>query len=163
MKVISVDPGYERLGVAILEKSPQTNKDIVLYSTCLRTNKETPFSIRLLELGNAFSEIMFLYRPTHIALETLYLATNKTTAMGVSEVRGMLLFLAAQHGLSVVEFAPSQVKLAVAGYGKATKQDVEKMIRLLVKLPEKQLLDDELDAIAVGITALTHQKIKILS
>src|SRR6185369_17293748 len=94
------------------------------------------------------------HKPDCVALENLYFDTNAKTAMNVSAVRGMLLYVAASHQLPTHEYTPLQVKVATTGYGKSDKAAVGVMVARLVALPKGRRLDDELDAIAVGITCL---------
>lgn len=154
MRVIAVDPGYDRLGVAVLEK--QAGIEMVLYSTCITTNKNDSLSSRLYTLGQAFEKILKNEQPTIAALETLYFNKNTTTALGVAAARGIIIFLAQQYGCVVEEFTPQQIKVATTGYGKSDKTAVITMVKKLVKNVPPTALDDEYDAIATGITCLAH-------
>ena len=97
------------------------------------------------------------YRPDMLAIETLFFSKNKRTALGVAEARGAVLSAAGAAKLRVLEFSPQQVKLAVTGYGGADKGAVARMVPRLIALPLKKRLDDELDAIALGIAALAQK------
>lgn len=152
MRVLAIDPGYDRLGMAVLEGS--ASKPNLLWSTCV----EIPKGERETRLAHVYSNVMNVakeYRPDLFALESLFFSTNKKTALGVAEARGSALSAASHAGLPVREVAPGTVKLAVTGNGRADKKAIAQMIPLLVHLPPKKRLDDELDAIAVGIAALT--------
>lgn len=151
MRIIGIDPGYERLGVALLEKLPG-KKEVILFSACLITQKADLFEDRLHELGVQIEKLIADYSPQALAIENLFLSNNQKTAMRVAEVRGMLLYVAKKHSLSIHEYTPLQVKTAVAGYGKADKKQVEQMIGHLVQLPATPKYDDEYDAIAVALT-----------
>ncbi len=156
MRVLAFDPGYERLGIAVLEKNK--GKEILLYSECVRTAKTLSFPKRLAELGAATETLLKKWKPDCIAIENLYFENNAKTAMNVSAVRGMLLYIAASNNLSAHEYTPLQVKVAVTGYGQANKRTVGiwtlKILGLKSLPAGRQGLDDELDAIAVGITCL---------
>lgn len=152
MKVLAFDPGYERLGAAILEKIG--GKEKLLHSECVHTKKTLSFPERIGILGKAVEGLIDTWQPDCIALENLYFEKNAKTAMNVSAVRGMLLYIAASHGLPVYDYTPLQVKIAVTGYGRGTKADIALMVPKLLTLPARARLDDELDAIAVGITCL---------
>jgi crossover junction endodeoxyribonuclease RuvC len=93
-----------------------------------------------------------------MALENLFISNNQKTAMRVAEVRGMLIYLAKRNNLNVVEMTPLQIKLAVTGNGKSDKDQVTKMVHMLIKLPEKKRLDDEYDAIALGLAYFAFAK-----
>lgn len=152
MKIISIDPGYERVGIAILEKNTKGEKEVVVYSECFKTNKDDNMNIRIFLIGQEISKLIEEYKPEFMVIEKLFFETNQKTAMGVSEIRGVLIYEATRRGLGVYEYTPPQIKLAVTGYGKATKDDVFFMVNKLVEIDEKKRLDDEIDAIAVGIT-----------
>ena len=152
MRVLACDPGYDRLGVAVLEKQLGTER--LLYSACITTNKASALPERLAEMGAAFTALLSEYAPTHVALETLYFSKNVRTAMAVAEARGVLLYLARTAGCEIAEYTPQQVKVATTGHGGSDKRQVAAMLpRLLPGIP-KGALDDEYDAIAVGLTAL---------
>lgn len=152
MKVLAIDPGYDRLGIAVLEGDP--SKPNLLWSDCVTPPKGTAES-RLAVVYASVKDAIDTYSPDMVALETLFFSTNKKTAIGVAEARGAILAAAGQAGIPVSEHAPGSVKLAVTGYGSADKKAVEAMVPKLVALPPKKRLDDELDAIAVGICALS--------
>ncbi len=157
MRVLAFDPGFERLGVAVVEK--QNGKDVLLHSECVRTAASLPFAQRLSELGVAVEALVEMWQPGAVALENVFFENNAKTAMDVAAVRGMLLYIAAQNGLPSYEFTPLQVKVAVTGYGKSDKAAVSMMVQRLVAIPAKKRLDDELDAIAVGLTCLASTRL----
>lgn len=155
MKVIAFDPGYERLGIAVLEK--KDSKDVLLYSECFQTSKDLDHSKRLFALYKRIKEIIEEYRPDIGALETLFFANNQKTALKVAEVRGVILTVCESYGILPHEFTPGAIKIGVTGYGKSDKGAVTKMIPLLIKIDKKIKFDDEYDAIAVGITCLNSR------
>lgn len=152
-RVLSIDPGYERMGVALLEPKGGGNATL-LFSDCLRSTAKLPMSERLSKLGGEITVLIAEWKPTMIALERLYMTNNQKTATSVAEVRGMLLYLAGIHNIPIIEFTPQQIKVATTGYGKSDKAQVEMMVKKLVCVDGKPRLDDEYDAIAVGITAI---------
>ncbi|MDE2071375.1 MAG: crossover junction endodeoxyribonuclease RuvC [Patescibacteria group bacterium] len=156
MRVLAFDPGYERLGVAILEK--QKGKEELLYSQCFRTSKTLPFPQRLKILGQEAEALIKKWKPDAVALEEVYFKNNAKTAMQVAEVRGMLTYIAALHDVPLHQYTPGEVKVATAGSGSADKRAVAAMVARLVVLPARKRLDDELDAIAVGITCLASTR-----
>ncbi len=153
MRVLAFDPGYERLGVAVLEKE-KGKKEQLLHSECVRTKKIFSFSERLAELGAATEALIKKWKPDMVALEEVFFEKNAKTAMQIAEVRGALAYIAASRGLAVHHYTPGEVKIAVTGYGRATKADILLMVPKLLALSPRKRLDDELDAIAVGITCL---------
>ncbi len=156
MKILAIDPGYDRLGVAVMETIDRQEK--LLYSACLTTDKKTTVPERLWELGKQLEDLLTEHQPDQVALETLFFNKNQKTALAVAEARGMIVYLAKKYDCVVREFGPSEVKVAVTGYGSSDKRAVTDMLRRLVKnLPDKAL-DDEYDAIAVAVTALAHHR-----
>ena len=156
MKVLAVDPGYDRLGVAVIEK--QDGKEVLLYSSCIETDKQDDLCDRLFVVGNEFQKLLDEYKPNAVGIETLFFNKNVKTAIGVAQARGIIMYLAKKAKCSVYEYGPQEIKIAVTGYGKSDKNAVIDMVkRLVVNVPEKAL-DDEYDAIAVGITTLAHYR-----
>jgi len=135
-------------------------KEKVLFSSCIRTDKKKPLSERIFFLGKEVAALIESYKPEALATETLYFSANQKTAMGVAEARGVILYEASKAGIPIYEYTPIQIKIAVTGYGKAAKADVLKMTSLLVELPKKKTLDDEIDAIAIGLTCFAREKFK---
>jgi len=156
MRTIAIDPGFGRCGVAIVEKSGATHT--LVYSDCIETDSALPFPARLTAILNECSRLIASYAPQTMALEKLYFSNNQKTAMQVAEVRGALLGLAGMNKLSVFEYTPGEIKSALASSGRADKRQVAKMIHLLVKIEKQIRLDDEYDAIAVGITHLARTR-----
>jgi crossover junction endodeoxyribonuclease RuvC len=155
---MGIDPGFERLGIAIIEKE-KGGKEKLLFSECFKTSKTLEFSERLKLLGDRVSLLIQKYEPRCLGIETLFFETNKTTAMRVAEVRGALLYIATQNDLKICEYSPLQIKSAVTGYGKADKRAVMTMVPKLIKIEgEKKMIDDELDAIAIALTASASEK-----
>ncbi len=157
MRVLAIDPGYGRCGVAVLEKI-NGGKEVLLFSECIETSAKLTFPERLGEIITECAQILKQYSPDAMALEKLFFATNQKTAMHVAEVRGALIGLATQNGLVVSEYTPMQVKSATAGYGGADKKQIAKMIHILIKIDRPIKHDDEYDAIAVGITHLARAR-----
>ena len=152
MIVLGIDPGYERLGIAILEKG---NKPKVLYSDCFKTSKDDEHANRLYQIQSKLEKIIKKYRPNRLGVESLFFTTNQKTAMKVSEARGVVLSTAQKFNLDIKELTPLQIKVAVTGYGKSDKKAMIKMVPKLVEMNKRNgILDDEYDAICAGLTAL---------
>ena len=157
MTIVSIDPGFERVGIAVLTRA--TPKDRVVYSDCFRTSAHEPFPERLHAIGEEFGRVVRTYQPDSCALESLFFNSNQKTALQVAEVRGMLLYETIRHGLTLYEYTPLQIKMALTGYGRSTKQQIMAMVPQLVVLEHQaKRLDDEFDAIAVGITCLASTR-----
>lgn len=156
-RVLGVDPGYERLGVAVVEKNAQ-GKEILLYSDCIRTDKKLPHSERLGIIAKELEHIISEYKPNLLAVETLFFENNQKSVMYVAEARGVIIVSGASRGIPVCEYSPLQVKVATTGDGRADKKQIIRMIPLLIKLTKAKMLDDEYDAIAVAITCLASYR-----
>lgn len=152
MKILGIDPGFERLGVAVVEKN-STGKETLSFSECFKTSSTIPFEERLVLIGEEIERVINKYKPEALAIETLFLTTNKKTAMKVAEARGVVMYEAAKAGIKIFEASPPEIKVAVAGHGKADKKQVIKMVKMLVKVEDSKQSDDELDAIAIALTA----------
>ena len=157
MRILAFDPGFERLGVAVVEKV--NGKEVVVHSECIRTSAKNTFAERLAEIGEAVELLIHTWEPTATALENLFFENNAKTAMNVAAVRGMLVYIAASRSLAVYEYTPLQVKIAITGYGKSDKAAVAHMVSRLVSLSSRKRLDDEIDAIAVGLTCLASVRL----
>jgi crossover junction endodeoxyribonuclease RuvC len=161
MRIIAIDPGYDRCGVAVLEKIPK-QKERVVFSTCIQTSKNDEFIVRLHTVADLVRGIVEDYAPQHMVLEKLFFNTNQKTAINVAKVCGSLTEVGIHAGCELFEYTPLQVKSAVGGSGRALKSDVTRMIPLLVSLPplppKAKRLDDEFDAIAIGLTHLASYK-----
>ncbi len=155
-RVLAADPGYDRLGLAILIR--EGGKEKVLVSLCATSTKGLTLSERIAELEVQVSALMDKHEPDAVAFEKIFFNQSTSTALGVAEVRGMLETLAGQRKLPVFQYSPQEVKIAVTGYGKSDKRAVAHMVEKLVVLPQSKRLDDEMDAIAVGIACLSSTR-----
>lgn len=150
MKILGIDPGFERVGISVVEKN--TKKDILLFSECFKTSKKLPFNERLTLIGKEVCGVIKKYRPNALAIETLLFNTNQKTALMVSEARGVIVYEASSANLELFEYTPLQIKNAVTGYGRADKKQIDTMVRQLIDIKKETNSDDEIDAIAVAIT-----------
>lgn len=157
MRVLAFDPGFERLGVAVVEKVG--GKEVVLHSECVRTDASLPFNERLGIVGIAAEALIKKFKPDAMALEEIFFGKNAKTGVQIAEVRGALTYIGKAHGLAVHGYTPSEVKIAITGYGKSDKGAVALMVPKLVSLPVRKRLDDEMDAIAVGLTCLASVRL----
>ena len=153
MKILSIDPGYDRTGVAVLE-CDENSEIKLLYSDCLMTDKKIAFSERLMSIAKNIERIIKKYKPKVCATESLFFNKNQKTAMMVSQIRGMVLYLAAKNKMMFFEYGPLKVKVAVTGYGKSTKDQIIKILPRLISIEKHINYDDEFDAIAIGLTCI---------
>jgi crossover junction endodeoxyribonuclease RuvC len=163
MRILGIDPGYERLGIAVLERNTEATcpsgrrgpqgKEKVIFSECFKTSAKLEFSERLHLIGTEVNKVIGKYKPEVLAIETLFLNTNQKTVMKVAEARGVVIYEASCAGLKIFEASPPQIKIATTGYGKANKEQIKKMVKILVDIDNSKKSDDELDAIAIALTA----------
>ncbi len=155
MKIISIDPGFERIGIAVLEKNQKEN---LLFSECFKTKSSEKHEDRLFKIGQQIDKIIKKYQPEYLVIEKLFFNTNQKTIIGVAEARGVILYQASLNGLKISEFTPLQVKVAVTGYGRSEKKQVENMVSRILKMEPKKTSDDEFDAIALGLTFFAYYR-----
>lgn len=156
MRIISIDPGYERLGIAIIEK--ENSKEELLFSECFKTSPKISHNERLRLIGQEIENVIEKFKPEALSVETLFFKNNQKTGMKVSEARGVILYVASVKGLEVKEFSPMDIKIAVTGYGMSYKDQVIFMVKKLIKIDKEIKYDDEYDAIAVGLTYFATKK-----
>ncbi len=160
MRVLGIDPGYGRCGMAIVERD-QKGKDILIFSQCVETSAQMEFTERLDIIARECARLIEEFEPSQLAIEKLFFNTNQKTAMRVAEVRGALIQSASERSVAVFEYTPMQVKSAVAGSGSADKRQVAAMVRLLMKIEKKIAHDDEYDAIALALTHLAYARTSV--
>lgn len=164
MKIIAVDPGYDRVGIAILERdyAPGSRSgEIWVHSETFTTEKTDDINERLHQVGERVEQLCMEYTVEYIAIETLFFTNNQKTAMAVAQARGIIIYAAQKCGAKVMEFTPLQIKSAVAGNGRADKRAVFDMVKRLIAIPTGKRLDDEYDAIACGLTFFAHYRPKL--
>jgi len=146
MKILGIDPGYDRLGIAIIENSE------LIHSECFSTSSKEDFYNRLKKIGQKINKIICEYSPDIMAIESLFITKNQKTAMHVAEVRGVISYETSLKNIKIYEYSPPQIKVAITGYGGSNKSQIIKMIPLLLKIKINKEFDDEYDAIAVALT-----------
>ncbi len=154
MRILGIDPGYDRLGIAVIDNG------ILVHSECFTTSPKDDFHIRLREIGLRIRVVIEEFKPEAMALESLFVTKNQKTAMKVAEARGVISYEAILKDIPLFEYSPPQIKLAVTGHGGSDKTQIIKMIPLLLKTKLKKALDDEYDAIAVALTCDAHESHK---
>lgn len=151
MKILGIDPGYDRLGIAVIEKDAK-GKENLLYSGCLQTSAKNDIYTRFGLIGAEVARIISEYKPEALALETLFITKNQKTAMRVAEARGIIIYEAVQAKIPIFEYSPMQIKSAITSDGRSDKERIFKMVHILIDIPDKKTVDDEYDAIAVALT-----------
>jgi crossover junction endodeoxyribonuclease RuvC len=150
MIVIGIDPGLARMGFGVLEVNHGEIR-AVCYGCVETSAKEPCTSKRLVKIYNEVETLFEKYRPAHLSLEKLFFSRNITSALGVSEVRGIILLAAEQRNIPVTEYTPNQVKQAITGSGRADKRQMQEMIKRLLRLSEIPAPDDAADALSIAL------------
>ncbi len=149
MIIIGIDPGYAIVGYGVL--SYRNSKFTTLEYGAITTPAGMPFERRLEVIYDGMQELLQRHQPEALSIEQLFFTTNQKTAIAVAEARGVILLAAQKAGVEVFEYTPLQVKQAVVGYGKAIKQQVMEMTRILLGLEKVPKPDDTADALAIAI------------
>jgi len=147
--VLGIDPGTAALGYGIVESSRGRLREVD--HGCLVTSPDTALPERLLAIHALVDELIALHSPRIVAIERLFFSKNVQTAFAVGQARGVVLLAAAQHRVPVVEATPNEVKSAIAGYGAADKEQVQRMVQLVLGMAELPRPDDAADALAIAV------------
>jgi crossover junction endodeoxyribonuclease RuvC len=149
MRILGIDPGTGILGFGVIEV--EGDKKMLVDAGVIRTPAKQADSDRLSTIYDELHQIISVCKPTIMAVEKLYFAQNVTTAMSVSQARGVVLLCGKQHKLELYEYTPLQIKQALTGYGRADKKQMQEMVRMHLKLKEIPKPDDAADALATAI------------
>lgn len=157
MKILGIDPGLGRTGYALLEQSGNniSLKEVGVITT---TIGDAEFK-RLLEIKHDLDQLIKKFKPDAACVESLFFAANVKTAMMVSQARGVILVICADHKLKIIEVTPLQVKIAATGYGKADKRQVHRMMQTVLKLKKIPKPDDAADAVAIAWAGIGRIKL----
>jgi len=161
MLVIGIDPGTAITGYGLVREGEDGSLALVDYGAIV-TPSDQPMYLRLLELYRRLKELLLLHQPDSGAVEKLFFARNVRTALTVGQARGVVLLALAETKVSLGEYTPLEVKQAVAGYGKADKNQVQQMVRALLGLAEVPYPDDAADALAIAICHVHSARLRAL-
>lgn len=150
MRILGIDPGTGILGFGVIDTKPG-GKAVLVDGGVIRTPVKQPDSERLHTIYDELTEIIQQHKPTVMSVEKLFFSQNVTTAMSVSQARGVVLLCGIQNNLELFEYTPQQIKQALTGYGKADKKQIQEMVRVILKLNEVPKPDDCADALAAAI------------
>ena len=160
MRTLGIDPGTATTGFGVVD---EINKKLSLVDYgCIKTSADLDMPSRLNIISEQMKELIDKYKPENVAVEQLFFTTNAKTAIKVGEARGVILLTASQAGVKVSEYTPLQVKMALTGYGKADKKQVQYMVKSVLKCKEIPKPDDAADAVAIAICHLNSRAIKEL-
>ena len=155
MFVLGIDPGLSRCGYGCVEAGgPGSRRNRAVAMGVLTTPPSTPLPDRLAQLDRDLRALLADLRPNAVAVERLFFQVNARTAMSVGQASGLVLAAAAGAGAEVAQYTPNEVKQAVAGYGAAPKEQVQRMVQALLELPERPRPPDAADALALALCHL---------
>ena len=149
MRILGIDPGFAITGYSIIDYNG--NKFNLIESGGIKTEAKTSFPLRLTKIYDDINMIINLYRPDAISVEELFFNQNTKTAINVAQARGVILTVGCKCNIPTYEYTPLQVKQAVAGYGRADKLQVQKMVKTILNIESLPKLDDITDSMAIGI------------
>lgn len=150
MLLLGVDPGIGTTGFGVIEQKT-LNSYTFIECGVIKTPPNTPLAGRLLQLSNDFGALLDRIKPEAVAIEQLFFGRNVTTAFTVGQARGVMLLELARRGHEFGEYTPLQIKMSVAGYGRATKTQVQQMVVRLLNLNKVPRPDDAADALAIAL------------
>lgn len=149
-RIVGIDPGIARMGFGVIDSNGSQSQPVAF--GCIQTLPDLSVEQRLLQIYEQILEVIQTHQPDVLAVEQLFFNRNTTTAFTVGQARGVALLAGAICHLKCVEYTPMQIKLAVVGYGKAEKAQVQEMVRVLLHLRDRPKPDDTADALAVALT-----------
>jgi crossover junction endodeoxyribonuclease RuvC len=149
--VLGIDPGTAALGYGIVEATRGRVREVD--HGCLVTSPDLSLPERLLAIHTLVDDLIALHQPQIVAVERLFFSKNVQTAFAVGQARGVVLLAAAEHEVPVREATPNEVKSAIAGYGAADKEQVQRMVQMVLAMPERPRPDDAADALAIAVWA----------
>jgi crossover junction endodeoxyribonuclease RuvC len=158
MLTLGIDPGTATTGYGLVRQDGK-QLEHVSYGCILTASDEAP-QARLGIIYKQLKALIVKYSPDVVAVERLFFGQNTKTAMAVGQARGIVLLAAAECGIKIAEYTPLEVKLAITGYGKAEKKQIQQMVRVMLRLEDIPKPDDAADALAVAITHLHSYKLK---
>jgi crossover junction endodeoxyribonuclease RuvC len=154
VRVLGIDCGSERTGYGVIEDDGLGHRIVAAGVVC--TSPKSPFEKRLLEIAQWLRRVIGEYAPESAGVEGIFYSANVKTALKLAHVRGVALLVVAEAAMEVAEYSPLEIKMSVAGYGRADKRQVQTMVRSLLRLPEDIESEDACDALAVAICHATH-------
>lgn len=158
MRVLGIDPGSETLGWGIVE-GDSSKYQLVDYGT-IKSNRRDRFSKRLLDIFDGVADIIWKFEPKVLSIEESFYAVNVEVALKLGQVRGIVMLAGEKAGLEIAEYPPRLVKQTIVGYGNAEKQQIQEMVRILLKLNKRPEPHDAADALALAICHLHMSKLK---
>ena len=156
MKILGIDPGIARVGWGVI--TVDKNKTTPIDYGCFETDKDTPEEIRLAEIFDFMTMLIDKHKPDRVSVEKLFFAANAKTASIVGQARGVIILAVGRRKIPLASFTPLEVKMALTGYGRADKTQIQRMVQSMLSLSKVPTPDDTADALAIAITCSVTQK-----
>jgi len=147
--ILGIDPGLADTGFGLIEK--EKSKLRLIDYGCIKTQAKLPPEVRLKQIDKSVNKLIKKYRPDIIGVEKLFFCKNVKTALAVGQARGVIILAAGKNQLQLIEFTPLQIKQALTGYGKADKNQIQQMVKVILNLKQIPKPDDAADALAVAV------------
>jgi crossover junction endodeoxyribonuclease RuvC len=157
MLTLGIDPGTAATGYGLITE--KRDKLVFVDHGVIKTSSKEGSQVRLRKIYNGLKKLLNDYKPDAIAVEKLFFGANTKTAIAVGQARGIVLLAAAEKRVPLAEYTPLEVKLAITGYGRADKKQMQQMVKTLLKLPFVPRPDDAADALAIAICHLHSYKL----
>ena len=149
MRILGIDPGIAIVGYGVIDKEGNRYKTVAY--DAVTTRAHTPLEERLEKVYTGINEIIKIYKPDAMSIEELFFNNNAKTALTVGQARGVIILAAVQNNVPVYEYTPLQVKQALTGYGRASKSQIQQMMKSMLALTEIPKPDDVADALAIAV------------
>lgn len=156
MRILGVDPGTAIVGYSIVDF--EKGKYQIIDYGCIYTHKDEDMPYRLEKIYNELETLIKLWKPNDMAIEELFFFKNQKTVIKVGQARGVIMVCGQKNNLDIFSYTPLQVKMGVAGYGRADKAQIQEMVKLILKMDEIPKPDDAADALALAITHINSKK-----
>lgn len=158
MIILGIDPGIGRCGWGVVES--KNGKLKAIEYGCIETTPNSEVTKRLLKINDEIKKVIKKNKPDALSIEELFFGSNATTAFSVGQARGVVLLLAGVNNIPVETYTPLEVKMAVTGYGRADKNQVAQMVKVILKLEKIPKIDDTSDALAIALAHAFSAKMK---
>lgn len=152
-RILGIDPGLETTGVSVIDISNSSSYKII-YCDCILTSKNKKIPQRLSEIYAGINDVIRRYKPSSLAIEELFFAANVKTAMNVGQARGTALLAGYLNNMEIFEYTPLEIKQAIVGYGRASKDQIKYMVKIILKIKENNTIskkDDAWDSLAIAV------------
>ncbi|MDA1188904.1 MAG: crossover junction endodeoxyribonuclease RuvC [Chloroflexi bacterium] len=162
MRILGIDPGTQHLGVGVIDSEDNGDNIVCVHSEVLSPPKRDPIYQRLHKLHAGLVEVIEKWKPDSVAMEQPFASKNIRSALAIGQAQAAAMIAASAAGLDVATYAPAQVKSAVTDHGGSSKEQVQEMVRILLRLPAEPIESDAADALAVALCHVNAYRAEML-